>query len=104
MLKMWTGTGKLNTVSLEETAIVQQVFLGNNPVGDELEIYIQSNTRQSVMLQIIDSSGRVMNKKELELGVGQTRTALKTNHLVSGVYFIRLDTAAGQKTLRFVKN
>jgi len=71
-----------------------------NPANDNLKITFKKST-QDVNLQIIDITGKVLVEKEYL----QTKTIpLNLEGFTFGVYFIKITTNQGYKTLKFIKN
>jgi len=94
-----------NTVKVSVEGGKDQIF-GNiypNPVKDEMMVQLQRSYAGNVGLQIISSTGQVMQQTAVNLQSADVKISLNTSGLSSGVYVLRLQTVKGIETIRFTK-
>ncbi len=94
-----------NTVKVSVEGGKEQIF-GNiypNPVKDEMMVQLQRSYAGSVGLQIISSTGQVMQQTSVNLQSSDVKIGLNTSGLSAGVYVLRLQTVKGIETIRFTK-
>lgn len=103
ILKMWTGTGKINLVSIKNDSKEPGFSLGNNPVTDVLDVRIESSVASSIVLDVLDAGGKSWTRKQIELSTGVINAQLGIDHIPPGIYFLRLRSVDHQKSIRFLK-
>jgi aminopeptidase N len=74
-----------------------------NPFSSSLYLYLQNFNAQKIQLKIYDAKGRMMAKQELLMN-GSLFKEIDTQRFSRGVYFIKIETDAGEKaTKRILK-
>lgn len=94
----------------QETPLSTEEFTKNpmisfypNPVSTDLNISINDSNDQKGQLQIMDVSGRIINKASFK--VSANKFIHNTNGLQSGLYFMKLLLDNGKEhTFKFIKN
>jgi len=76
--------------------------MGPIPTNGPLTIYYTLDRDSQINVQVFDIAGRRVLTQKASAGAGVQSFALDTMHLASGVYFVRLSTAHGNSTKRFV--
>lgn len=74
-----------------------------NPAINELRLQVALKQQQNVQLVITDAQGRAATAKQITMSAGQTFTALPTDRLATGTYYITVIAGTEKQTLPFVK-
>ena len=74
-----------------------------NPVGDELNIELNTEKSDNITLEIYNYSGQIVYSENNNLNSGSNSLKLDASQLSSGVYFVRIIGNSNYETLRFVK-
>ena len=114
-LKFTTVNGKQNNIFLDNISVATQeefsalelqsenILLMPNPTNSNIKIIWDGNQRQDIHIDLIDISGRIIDRKEFtstkSLAVNWILTELET-----GYYFFQFKTVDGVFTKSFVKN
>ena len=77
--------------------ILQNVNISPNPVQNQLNISLESNTQTEARL--IDITGRTVSTATF-----QNATQINTSELAKGIYFVELKNEEGRLTQKIVKN
>ena len=78
----------------------------SNPFTDVLNVKIGLNTEGSVVYSIFDNSGKLMHKNQGNFRKGINSLSLNAasmNVTKSGIYFLKVETEQGSKTMKVVK-
>lgn len=100
---VWSCTGVLEATGVNNVLRVSQkaVWIYPNPIVNKTAtVKLEKPFTQTVSLQVIDMTGRVL--KHQTLSAGQTIIQLQVNELTAGIYSIRINTAKGIITKTFV--
>ena len=74
-----------------------------NPVTDLSKVRFKLNTSCFVSIEVVDATGRKVQKKDLgRLYAGEHRIALKANQFGTGIFFVKVVTADGVVSAKFV--
>ena len=114
-LKFTTVNGKQNNIFLDNISVATQeefsalelqsenILLMPNPTNSNIKIIWDGNQRQDIHIDLIDISGRIIDRKEFtstkSLAVNWILSELET-----GYYFFQFKTEDGVLTKSFVKN
>lgn len=79
------------------------VRLYPNPVGNELNLVINSTQQDNIKWQIIDVSGRIINNQITQITTGRNNFTIDVTTMAKGVYFLRIQNNEINKWLQFVK-
>jgi subtilisin family serine protease len=74
-----------------------------NPVNNRLNLNLSQPINQSLSIEILDLSGRVIFAKDEAIKPGEVNYLHNTAQLSEGIYFIRLFNQNEQTTLKFAK-
>lgn len=101
------GAGKFacNTAKVAAAGIKQAIF-GNvypNPVKGEMSVQLQRSYSGNVQVQVISSTGQVLQQRSVTLQPSDVRFIMNTYSLSKGIYVLRLRTPEGVETIRFTK-
>lgn len=83
--------------STNDLPILQNVNISPNPVQNQLNITLDSNTETE--LNLIDLTGRTVSTS-----IFQSATQINTSELAKGIYFVELKNGEGRLTQKIVKN
>ena len=90
------------TSSQEPALAAQKISLFPNPVSNELTLTLQlDNTSSEVLFEMLDINGRLIQQWRRE-NTQQTQIQVSTAALAEGTYMMRVRTAEGVRTERFV--
>ena len=93
----------IKAVSMGEGDALFRVY--PNPAGSEaITLLIDLPAAFNGSLEIIDLNGRVLTNSALSLERGRNKIEQPANHLVPGVYWLRLQEADSVQVLKFYKN
>ena len=114
-LKFTTVNGKQNNIFLDNISVATQeefsalelqsenILLMPNPANSNIKIMWDGNQKQDIHIDLIDISGRIINRKEFT-----STKSLAVNWIISeletGYYFFQFKTEDGIFTKSFVKN
>ncbi|MGC4036527.1 MAG: T9SS type A sorting domain-containing protein [Chitinophagaceae bacterium] len=90
-----------NVVSVVFGSSDQPMKIYPNPVIKSAVIDIYSSSERDIVISMVDAHGRNVQKLTRHLNKGNNRVTLPTERLVSGIYFLFVDTE--RKTVRFIK-
>lgn len=74
-----------------------------NPADDRLFVDIIHTGSESVLLEMLDITGKTIITKSVQTGSANTIKEIDLANVQKGLYFLRVKTSAGSKTVRFVK-
>lgn len=100
---VWSCTGLLEATGINDLLRVSQkaVWIYPNPIVNKtVTVKLEKPFTQTVSLQVIDMTGRVL--KHQTISAGQTMIQLQVNELTAGIYSIRINTTKGIMTKTFV--
>jgi hypothetical protein len=89
-------------VGIEDLNNGSQLFIGPNPVAEQLVLYNRSETLALKSLSIYDLQGKILLSVENSVPVDGMVT-LNLESLQSGLYFIQVQTDTGFFSTRFIK-
>jgi len=90
-------------VSAEEDREKIFGFIYPNPVKSELNVQLNRSYTGSVGMQVISTTGQLLQSRSISLQGADTRIRINTSNLATGIYILRLQTVDGIKTIRFTK-
>ncbi len=100
------GSEKGLSLTFEKTNPNFTVEALPNPFTDVLNVKIGLNTEGSVSYSIFDELGKLMYKNKNNFKKGINNLSLNThsiNLIKSGIYFLKIETNEGSKTIKLVK-
>jgi hypothetical protein len=77
-----------------------------NPISDVLTVKIGQNTEGSLSYSIFDNSGKLVHKNQTNLKKGTSILSLNAasiNVIKAGIYFLKVETLEGVKTIKIIK-
>lgn len=90
--------------SAVETVSNNTLKVLNNPAADKLTLSFQSSANQSVMIQLVDMTGRRVMQQQVNSFQGHNITSLSLpSALNNGIYIVDLFDGVTHSTSRFVK-
>jgi PKD repeat protein len=99
-----TKTVNVIATSVEEkTSGIANMTLFPNPTDNEVNLLFNTTAQTSLVVTVIDLTGKVL--KQVENGqflAGNHQISFNTTELASGMYFVRMETENGIKTMRLV--
>jgi hypothetical protein len=104
----WLNMGNCNTqgptVSAESIKIDASTFaLYPNPSTDNVQIASSAIGNSTVIVQLIDMSGKVLHAYEGQLQEINLTLSENSRSLDQGVYFVRIEVAGQSSTKKFIK-
>ncbi len=105
-LGSYFSNGAARVTPTVEINVNTKISVNPNPFNNILAISIDDKTQNSVVdLQIIDIAGRVVLTQHFKTTVGNNNFSINTQHLQSGMYFLRFARDGSQpQTLKVVSN
>jgi Secretion system C-terminal sorting domain len=101
-----TGIEKSLSLKFENKEPNFTVEAQPNPFSDVLTVKIGQNTEGSLSYSIFDNSGKLMHKNQAQLKKGTsilTLNAASMNVIQAGIYFLKIETSEGVKTIKIIK-
>ena len=92
-----------NIVFVKSAAADKLLAIMQNPVQNEIRLEVLLKQRQEIQFIITDAQGRAATAKQITMNAGQTFTALPTDRLAKGTYYITIIAGTEKQTLSFVK-
>lgn len=91
-------TVKSGNVSIKDLVLVP------NPVVDNLNITISSNTTKSITIEVLDLFGKTISQQHKAINAGETTLSNNVSNLKSGNYFLKIIAASGEVQIaKFIK-
>lgn len=89
-------------IVIKSDAALSSVKVFPNPVTDILQLYIQSEKRETIIYSLYNADGKLITSKKAELIRGSNLLSWNLQHLIPGNYFL---TAAGNgfETIKIIK-
>ncbi len=95
--------GSPQNVGLNEGAeFVTDLALYPNPANDELNVSFSINSPENAIVEILDVTGKITHSHLIKANEGSNLIMMDTSELDSGMYFMKLNVAGGQKTIQFI--
>ncbi len=91
----------LEASTIETTA--WEVNLYPNPAQQQINLTINTQDAINGQVRIVSATGQVVQQQVLDQAAGHNLLQLSVEQLPAGIYFVRLETAEQQQTLKFVK-
>lgn len=92
VLALDAASGYLSAPNDESAALLRVMAFPNPVIGSEVYLQIEGATSQQVRLQPMDSKGRILSDRQVEL-----------SSLPAGLLLLRASTAKQSQTLKVVK-
>ncbi len=96
-------SGEVRELELEwrDAATVEPnaISISPNPARDAVFVTFKAEREQEVLLQILDTQGKIVLEKTFAAAKGENRAELRPNAPLSGLYFIKKDGAAAGKVV-----
>lgn len=98
------GVLYLFPTNIKEENVLNQLSLFPNPTNNEITISILGNKNEKVEYKLIDSKGKLIEERFVEISSGINIFKINTNQLQlsSGVYFINLKTISKETTKKLI--
>ncbi len=80
----------------------QSVQILPNPNNGQFDLLLQSATTHQLTIRLFDTNGRLIDRKEIIVGVGETNVAFNKEQLPSGLYFLQLSDAKQTRSLKLI--
>jgi hypothetical protein len=93
------------SVSLpQEVTSVENLSIFPNPVSSGYELTIPAANNGQVMVELLDLSGRIIDRQNIEVSEGQRIfSPVPVSHMPAGLYLISLTGESGRHTARLIK-
>lgn len=106
-LKMVDTDGSVNFSEMESLQFGQEIFevkVYPNPAKEELFVQFETNKTNSIIWEVLDINGRLIQSGETEVNAGINAFKVPVNGVASGVYYLRLQSQRGNPEIfRFMK-
>ncbi|MFN5886325.1 MAG: T9SS type A sorting domain-containing protein, partial [Bacteroidota bacterium] len=99
-----TKTVNVIATSVEEkTSGIANMTLFPNPTDNEVNLLFNTTAQTSLVVTVIDLTGKILKHVEnAQFLAGNHVISFNTTELASGMYFVRMETENGIKTMRLV--
>ncbi|MBL1279966.1 MAG: T9SS type A sorting domain-containing protein [Fluviicola sp.] len=102
-INLYTGAPSEElVVGLEENLSINNLSVYPNPADNELNVRFSIDNAQETVIAIQDVTGKMIQSNLIKANSGQNLVMMDTAALSSGMYFMSISTAAGQKTIQFI--
>ena len=92
---------KIVTVNLDGNKLAMKIF--PNPSTDRIQIQISSIQGESIILQISDVDGKIVNQENITSAGTLLSKTINIAAFPKGEYFLSVKTNAGTQVQKFVK-
>lgn len=93
-------SGEVRELELEwldaEAVEASVISISPNPARDAVFVKFNAEREEEVLLQIVDTQGKIILEKTFAAVQGENRAELRPNAPLSGLYFVKKDGAAGK--------
>ena len=89
-------------VSVSEIELTTKISVYPNPSNGVFTVDMKSINSTSVLIEVIDVKGVTVHTQRLDVVQGNLRHSVNTDHLVSGVYFVRVSVESENVVYRIV--
>ncbi len=90
------------TISGQEAELTFDVSLQPNPAKDEVFINLSQLLGADVQIQLYNVNGELLRLREIQ-GVQEVMQSMDLSNLPKGAYWVKVQSAVGQKTLKLIK-
>ena len=73
-----------------------------NPVHDQLNVEFTSNDENSVLIKMIDLSGRIVYSEQVNPSIGANQNAINVSEFAKGVYLLQVEMNNQFENLRVI--
>jgi len=101
-INIYTGSPSDDIVGIEENQSINNLSVYPNPADNELNVRFSMDNAQETIITIQDVTGKITQTNLIKANSGQNLVFMDTSALSSGMYFMKIATGAGQKTIQFV--
>jgi PKD repeat protein len=100
---MFCDTINVNIVGVNEPEVNFPVSIFPNPATDQLNVNCYFNSSETIFIDIMDLSGRVLSSEKFAATSGAFQKAIAVDQLASGTYLLRISTGNAQVHKVFVR-
>jgi hypothetical protein len=80
-----------------------KVNIAPNPFVNNINVQIESATAQNIHISLMDLNGKTLFSKQQAVELGASSTIVDASSITRGIYFLRVNTATEQTTLKLIK-
>jgi hypothetical protein len=99
----WAAISNSKIAGVDDVSSLQNVKIFPQPVSDKATIEFTSNASNSAIINVLDASGRVVLTENAQITEASNRLSFSTQHLVSGLYLVRINNGLSIVTEKFIK-
>lgn len=92
-----------NAISVPELENITGITIYPNPADKNISINYSAKTDEELHITVFDIYGKAIIKQSQLAFAGNNKTALDTESLKAGIYFMELSNDASSKKIKFVK-
>lgn len=85
-----------------QTAALTQVNVFPNPTSDDIQVKLNVATEQTVRIELVDVTGKLMVSKDLGTINGESTQTLNTKGLSKGTYLVKLIADSSTETKKII--
>ena len=87
----------------EKSGTISDIIMYPNPTQNEVNLNFSIAEQTEMVITVVDLTGKVLKQVDRNLfTTGKHQIQFSTSDLASGMYFVRMDSEKGAKTIRLV--
>lgn len=104
-INLYSGEASDEIITASLSEISEEIGLNvyPNPAEDVLNINFHLDNAQKANVKILDVSGKLIEHQTISGATGNNTVILGTNTIVSGTYFLNIETEKGTAVVKFIK-
>jgi PKD repeat protein len=91
-------------VGVNESIALNSFGIYPNPTDNELNVQFNLSQPEIMLFEIMDLTGKKIEKQVIKANSGENLVILNTNNLSSGLYLLNVNSGNLTKTIQFIKN
>ena len=92
-----------NVIMVRRMPTAPEIFIHPNPVGDQVQLMINSIQGGPMQIRICDGGGVLVYQKQLSTQPGRNFITIQAQTWAAGIYFVQVRSTAGTSNQRLMK-
>ena len=97
-------TVTIQGISLEENLLSRSLEVYPNPTNSKISVEVSTEISSSLSIQLMDASGRIVERKEFSDLNGSLKTELDLSNMAKGVYILQVSTDKLRTSKQVIKH
>ena len=99
----FTGSPQFLVLSAKDLDAIQAVALAPNPASTVVRLQFESTQALQADIELVNIAGQLLSSRREQIAMGANTLALNVEQLQSGLYFVRIVSDKGTKSMKLVK-